>query len=68
MYNKPESYSEYFQRPMQPIYLLTLGKAIYFLADATADLKQQSKDSKDADNTTDCGTKNNNYMWITPQN
>ena len=53
---------------MQPIYQLTLGKAIYFLADATADLKQQSKDSKDADNTTDCGTKNNNYMWITPQN
>ena len=44
---------------MQPIYHLTLGKAIFFLADAgnTADLKQQSRDDKDADNTADCRTK-----------
>ena len=44
---------------MQPIYQLTLGKAIYFLADAgnTADLKQKWKWKKDAGNTADCKTK-----------
>ena len=38
---------------MQPIYHLTLGKAIFFLADAgnTAVLKKKNEDNKDVDNT-----------------